>query len=129
MPFRMIGISGAFSLEERAELLGISEKALREGACYQTSFNFDENGNPILRNEPHPLGYIFFGSPYHKLGSIVQTEEEMLWYKKERSSVREGVAKLGINLWNKVPDIIQEFLSEAVFPYHPQPKYGFYQKV
>ena len=125
----MIGRAETFTSEDLTELLQISQKALRDGVCYQTSFDFDENGNPILINEPTPPRYIFFGSPDHKLWDIVKTEEEMLRYKKQRSPIREGVANLATNLWNKVPDTILEFLSEEVFPYHPNPKYGLYQKV
>ena len=121
MPYRMIAKGGLLTLEERAEALQASERALREGVCYQTSFGFDGKGNPFLINGLQPPGYRFSGSPYHGLGDIVQTEEEMLGYQRKGGTLTD--------LWNKLPEIILDFLSGGRAPIVPLYQIGTYQRI
>jgi len=68
MSYLMIGKGGLLTLEERAKALQSTEKALRDGVCYQTSFDFDESGNSYLINRLQPPDYKFVGSPDNTLG-------------------------------------------------------------
>ncbi len=120
----MIGKGGLLTLEERAKALQSTEKALRDGVCYQTSFDFDESGNSYLINGLQPPDYKFVGSPDNTLGGIVQTEEEMLQYGK-KSPVRDKLT----NLWNKVPEILRDFITQQTTPHVAFYEVGTYLKI
>ncbi|MBU90720.1 hypothetical protein CMO94_04205 [Candidatus Woesearchaeota archaeon] len=124
MSYLMIGKGGLLTLEERAKALQSTEKALRDGVCYQTSFDFDESGNSYLINGLQPPDYKFVGSPDNTLGGIVQTEEEMLQYEK-KSPVRDKLT----NLWNKVPEILRDFITQQTTPHVAFYEVGTYLKI